>query len=162
MSCTSCLSNNDIQTPDQVSVPCTTPYFHKDTLIQPSSSRSPPLEGRRRGQYVCRQRCISTKPISQLCIASKILEKIIHNKISGYVINYISDSQFGFLQNRSTLQQLLIFFNLRTNQANNKSLVDVIYLDFKKAFDSVSNVKLLEKLWAFGITDNIWHCNVHI
>ena len=45
MSCISCLSNNDIQTPDQVSVPCTTPYFHKDTLTPPSSSRSPPLEG---------------------------------------------------------------------------------------------------------------------
>ena len=44
MSCTSCLSNNDIQTPDQVSIPCTTPYFHKETLTPPSSSRSPPLE----------------------------------------------------------------------------------------------------------------------
>ena len=32
------------------------------------------------------------RPISLLCIASKILEKIIHNKISGFVINYISDS----------------------------------------------------------------------
>ena len=42
MSCNSCLSNNDIQTPYQVSVPCTTPYFHKDTLTPPSSSRSPP------------------------------------------------------------------------------------------------------------------------
>ena len=73
------------------------------------------------------------------------------------MITYISDSQFGFLQNRSTLQQLLIFFNLLTNQANNKSSVDVIYLDFKKAFDSVSHIKLLEKLWAFGITDNVWH-----
>ena len=71
------------------------------------------------------------------------------------MINYISDSQFGFLQNRSTLQQLLIFLNLLTNQANNKSSVDVIYLDFKKALDSVFHVKLLEKLWAFG--DNVWH-----
>ena len=50
------------------------------------------------------------RPISLLCIASKILEKMIHNKISGYVINFISDSQFGFLQNRSTLQQFLFFF----------------------------------------------------
>ena len=41
MSCTSCLSNNNIQTPDQTSVPCTIPYFHKDTLTPPSSSRSP-------------------------------------------------------------------------------------------------------------------------
>ena len=45
MSCTSCLSNNDIQTTDQVRVPSTTPYFHKDTLTPPSRSRSPPLEG---------------------------------------------------------------------------------------------------------------------
>ena len=44
MCCTSCLSD-DIQTRDQVSVPCTTPYFHKDTLTPPSSSRSPPLAG---------------------------------------------------------------------------------------------------------------------
>ena len=44
MSCTSCLSNNNIQTSDQISVPCTTPYFHKDTLTPPSSSRSPPMK----------------------------------------------------------------------------------------------------------------------
>ena len=34
--------------------------------------------------------------------------------------------------------------------------VDVIYLDFKKAFDSVSHSKLLEKLWVFGITGGVW------
>ena len=33
MSCTSCLSNNDIQTSDQISVRCTTPYFHKNTPL---------------------------------------------------------------------------------------------------------------------------------
>ena len=49
MSCSSCLSNNDIQTRDQISVPCTMPYFHKDTLTPPSSSRSPTLEGGRHG-----------------------------------------------------------------------------------------------------------------
>ena len=54
MSCTSCLSNNDIQTPDQLSVPCTTPYFHKDTLTPPSSSRSPPLEGGGSSSYAAR------------------------------------------------------------------------------------------------------------
>ena len=47
--CTSCLSNNDVQMRDQISAPCTRPYFHKDTLTQPSSSRSSPLEGGGRG-----------------------------------------------------------------------------------------------------------------
>ena len=54
MSCTSCLSNNDIQTPDQISVPCTTPYFHKDTLTPPSSLISPPLEGGGPSTYAAR------------------------------------------------------------------------------------------------------------
>ena len=58
-SCTSCLSNNNIQTPDQVSVPCTTPYFHKDTLTPPFSSRSPPLEGDGPSTYAAGPRCIS-------------------------------------------------------------------------------------------------------
>ena len=58
MSCTSCLSNNDIQTPDQISVPCTTPYFHKDMLTPPSSSRSPPLEGGGSRTYASPQ-CVS-------------------------------------------------------------------------------------------------------
>ena len=39
---------------------------------------------------------------------------------------------------------------------SSKTQVDVIYLDFKKAFDSVSHSKLLEKLWVFGITGGVW------
>ena len=45
MSCSSCLSNNDIQTTDQISVLCITPCFHKETLTPPSTSRSPSFEG---------------------------------------------------------------------------------------------------------------------
>ena len=97
------------------------------------------------------------RPISLLCIVSKVLEKIVHKKLVDYVLNSISDSQFGFLHDRSSLQQLLIFFKLLTNRVSNKSQVDVIYLDFKKAFDSVSHNKLLQKVWAFGITGNVWH-----
>ena len=60
MSCTSSLSNNDIQTPEQVSVPCTTPYFNKDTLTPPSSSRSRLLqEAGPVVQYVSGPRCLS-------------------------------------------------------------------------------------------------------
>ena len=56
ISCTSCLSNEDIQTPVQVSVPCILRhnYFHKDTLTPPSSSRSPPLAGGGPSTYAAR------------------------------------------------------------------------------------------------------------
>ena len=34
---------------------------------------------------------------------------------------------------------------------------DFLYLDFKKAFDSVLHNELLVKLWSFGITGSLWH-----
>ena len=40
--------------------------------------------------------------------------------------------------------------------ATNKC-VDIIYLDFKKAFNSVSHSKLLSKLWYLGIRGNLWN-----
>ena len=64
MSCTSCLSNNYIQTPDQISVPCTTPYFHKYTLTPPSSSRFPPLVGGRRSTFMaCNASLYNASPL---------------------------------------------------------------------------------------------------
>ena len=39
MSCMDCLSNNDILTPDEISVLCTTPYFHK-CILTPRAGRT--------------------------------------------------------------------------------------------------------------------------
>ena len=69
-----------------------------------------------------------------------------------FVSDSISVSQFGFLRGRSTLQQMLVFFNTLLSSA---SQTDVIYLDFKKAFDSVAHNELLCKLWKFGITGDL-------
>ena len=74
------------------------------------------------------------RPISLLSVVSKVLEKLVYNSIVDFVSDSMSVSQFGFLCGRSTLQQMLVFFNSLLNSA---SQTDVIYLDFKKAFDSV-------------------------
>ena len=83
MSCTSCLSNNDIQTPDQVSVPCTTPYFHKDTLTPPSSSRSPPLEGGRPSTYAAHDASLynACRPLRDLHHAPRSHTADVHRRI---------------------------------------------------------------------------------
>ena len=95
------------------------------------------------------------RPISLLSCVSKVLERIVYNNIIWFLNNFVSDYQFGFLQNRSTLQQLIVFFHHLQENLNNKSQVDVV--DFKKASDTIVHNVLLYKLWCFGITDNIWH-----
>ena len=95
------------------------------------------------------------RPISLLCVTSKVLERIIYNHIIDFVKNSISPYQFGFLRHRSTLQQLLIFLNTINTSRNTNSQTDVAYLDFRKAFDSVAHKELLFKLWTFGITGGV-------
>ena len=90
------------------------------------------------------------RPISLLCITSKVLEQLIYDKIYSHISNFISNSQFGFMRNRSSVQQLL------DTIINTKYQSDVIYLDIRKAFDSVSHNELLIKLKAIGISGHLW------
>jgi hypothetical protein len=88
------------------------------------------------------------RPISLTCIASKLMETGIKDALLDHLNKYevLSDVQHGFLKNKSTTTHLLeccLDWNiaLRSKQA-----VDVIYLDFAKAFDSVVHSKLIAKL----------------
>ena len=49
------------------------------------------------------------RPISLLCITSKILERLVYNNLMEYIGNSFSPAQFGFRKRHSTLQQLLSF-----------------------------------------------------
>ena len=97
------------------------------------------------------------RPISLLCTISLILERLIFNQILLVTSATISHFQFGFTKNSSTLHQLLLFINHIYTSFEEKSQTDVIYLDFKKAFDSVPHNELLVKRWSFGITGSLWH-----
>ena len=92
------------------------------------------------------------RPISLLCILSKVLERIIYNRMMSFLSNHFTIHQFGFLPGRSALQQLILFTEKLFNGKCNNTAVDVIYMDFKKAFDSVSHNALLCKLQSLGIT----------
>ena len=65
-----------------------------------------------------------------------------------FLVKYklIKPSQHGFLKARSCLTNVLCFFEEITKWVDEGSPVDVIYLDFQKAFDKVPHQRLILKL----------------
>ena len=97
------------------------------------------------------------RPIALTCVFSKIMECVVANDISGYLLHkgLISKQQHGFLAKRSTATNLTEALNDWTIALNNRQSVTVAYIDYKKAFDSVCHNKLFTKLSAYGITGSL-------
>ena len=67
----------------------------------------------------------------------------------------INPSQHGFLKAKSCLTNLLCFLEEITKRVDDGSPVDVIYLDFQKAFDKVPHQRLIRKLKSHGMGNSI-------
>jgi len=87
---------------------------------------------------------------SQIC---KLLESLIHDVLVNHLETNqaIFDPQHGFRKGRSCLTNLLSFLEHITGFVDNGDSVDVIFLDFAKAFDKVPHQRLLKKLNSHGI-----------
>ena len=83
------------------------------------------------------------RPISLLSNTSKVLKRIIYDKIIDHISWQINPAQFGFMKNHSTAQQLLLF---QSNAFASRHQLDTVYLDITKAFDTVCHINLLQKL----------------
>lgn len=97
------------------------------------------------------------RPISLTSIVGKLMESIITDKITLYLEEnkLIGNTQHGFRHHRSCLTNLLLFFNSMIEIYDEKSPLDIIYLDFQKAFDKVPHRRLISKLHSLGIRGNI-------
>ena len=97
------------------------------------------------------------RPVSLTSVPCKVLERILRRKICAHLTdhNLINSRQHGFLPGRSCLSNLLGFLDEVADRLDRGESVEVIYMDFKKAFDSVNHRLLIAKLHAYGVAGNI-------
>nr|VZI45541.1 unnamed protein product [Spirometra erinaceieuropaei] len=93
------------------------------------------------------------RPVSLTSICCKIMEKIIKQQQMQFLEqnHLLSDSQHRFRKSRSCVTNLLYCLERWTRAVDRGDMVHTIYIDFKKAFDSVSHHRLLYKLCRAGV-----------
>ena len=86
--------------------------------------------------------------------ASKLLEGTVCESLDNFTseVGHLNDNQWGFRQGRST-EGLLIYLTETWKKAvDHGKVVGVVFVDFQKAFDTVSHSFLRYKLQAMGLT----------
>ena len=93
------------------------------------------------------------RPVSILPLPSKLIEKIVHNRIYTHCNDnkLLDEKQGGFRPNHSTISTTSFFINDIYKAMNEKETTIAVYIDAMKAFDTVNHKILLEKLQYFSI-----------
>ena len=97
------------------------------------------------------------RPISLTSVVNKIMERFVRSAIVDRLkkSGVLSDSQHGFIPGRSCVTQLLQVMDKWTEMIENGDPIDVVYLDFAKAFDSVPHRRMITKLEACGVSGEL-------
>ena len=97
------------------------------------------------------------RPVSLTSVPCKIMESLLRDVILEHVTknSLLSEDQHGFSKGKSCMSNLLITLEDVTESLDEGFGVDIIYLDYSKAFDTVPHKRLISKLEAYGITGNI-------
>ena len=93
------------------------------------------------------------RPISIIAQFSKIIEKIIKKRIDNFIEknNIISSNQYGFKKKSNTLHAIYALTNNITNSNDKHDKIAAVFVDIKKAFDTIDHKILFIKLYKYGI-----------
>ena len=84
--------------------------------------------------------------MSLTSVVRKILESFVKDVVLDHMKEVFHGSQHRFIKKRSCATQLLEVLDYWTSILDDGYNLDIIYLDFAKAFDSVPHERLLSKL----------------
>ena len=95
------------------------------------------------------------RPVSLTCVTTKLMEHIIFRSIMAHLDshNLLQHYQHGFRQQHSPETQLIITIEEIARALDNQHQIDMLILDFSKAFDTVPHQRLLGKIDHYGIRD---------
>ena len=90
-------------------------------------------------------------------IVSKVMESLVKREVMDHLLSQglLSDAQYGFIPGKSCETQLLACTNSWTQELEKGHPIDVVYTDFRKAFDTVPHQRLLVKLKAYGLGEKL-------
>ena len=88
------------------------------------------------------------RPISLTSVIVKVMERTLKERMMNHLLtnNLIKASQHGFLPKKSTATNLVAYLDYVSKELDKGQPVDVLYLDFAKAFDKVPHKRLIQKL----------------
>ena len=100
-----------------------------------------------------KQKFTNYRPVSLLSQFSKILEKVFVGRMEHFIEKHelLMESQYGFRSARSTSMALTELVEEITNCIHNKKYAVGIFIDLKKAFDTIDHGILLKKMEAYGV-----------
>ena len=99
------------------------------------------------------------RPLSMLSVPSKILEGQICKHIDNHMEEHDlhTNKQWGYRKNRSTETLLLLLTETWKHALDLGKVGCVLFVDFRKAFDTVDHTILQQKLQAVGISGNLYN-----
>ena len=93
------------------------------------------------------------RPVSLLSQFSKILEKLFDKRLQSFMDKncLISECQYGFRSGCSTSNALMELIEEISSSLDNKKATIGVFIDLKKAFDTIDHTLLIRKLDHYGI-----------
>ena len=117
----------------------TVPQEFKDVLILPIFKN--------KGDH---RDCGNYRGISLLAIAGKIMAKVVQARLSKLAEDVLTESQCGFRQERSTIDMIFSIRQIQEKAIEQEQELYMVFVDFRKAFDTVDRRMLWKVLKIFG------------